>query len=73
MVDRVSQEDLLERVNSLEREMERLKRDLLRNLTASPREKWKMDSLFGSVEGADVTEEMIEEAKKSLFRPLEDL
>ena len=73
MVDRVSQEDLLERVNSLEREMERLKRDLLRNLTASPREKRKTDTLFGTVEGADVTEEMIEEAKKSLFRPLEDL
>jgi hypothetical protein len=73
MVDRVSQEDLLERVNSLEREMERLKRDLLRNLTASPREKRETPSLFGTVEGRDVTEEMIEEAKKSIFRPLEDL
>ena len=73
MVDQVSQEELLERVNSLEREMQRLKRDLLRNLASSARDRGEVESLFGAVEGGDVTEEMIEEAKKSLFRPLEDL
>ena len=73
MVDQISQEDLLERVNSLEREMERLKRDLLRNLASSAHDRGEVESLFCAVEGGDITEEMIEEAKKSLFRPLEDL
>lgn len=73
MANQVSQENLLERVNLLEREMERLKRDLLRNIVSAPQEEAQVESLFGSVEGGDVTEEMIEEAKKSLFRPLGDL
>jgi hypothetical protein len=30
-------------------------------------------TLFGSVRGGDVTEEMIQETKRALFRPLEDL
>ena len=30
-------------------------------------------SLFGSVSGGDITDEMIEEAKKNLFRELEDI
>jgi len=72
MSDQVDLGTLLERVDSLEEEIEWLKRDLLRSLAAEPRGK-KVKSLFGSVRGGDVTEEMIEEAKQALFRPLEGL
>lgn len=72
MSGQVDLRTLLKRVDSLEEEIERLKRDLLRSLTAKPRGK-KVKSLFGSVRGGDVTEEMIEQAKQALFRPLEGL
>lgn len=65
---------LLERVERLEREIERLKRDLIRNLaTVSVPTRPEKPSLFGSVRGGDVSEEMIEEAKRNLFRELENL
>jgi len=72
MSDQVDLGTLLKRVDSLEGEIGRLKRDLLHSLVVQPRGK-KVKSLFGSVQGGDVTEEMIEEAKRTLFRPLEDL
>lgn len=72
MSDQVDLGTLLKRVDSLEGEIGRLKRDLLRSLVVQPRGK-RVKSLFGSVQGGDVTEEMIEEAKRTLFRPLEDL
>ncbi|MCK4394362.1 hypothetical protein KAX17_15785 [Candidatus Bipolaricaulota bacterium] len=72
MSDQVDLGTLLKRVDSLEGEIGRLKRDLLRSLVVQPRGK-KVKSLFGSVQSGDVTEEMIEEAKRTLFRPLEDL
>lgn len=58
----------LDRVESLERELQRVKRDLLRRLPEEGEEK-DLPSLYGSVEGGDITEEMINEAKESLFRP----
>ncbi len=61
--------DALRRIEDLQRELEYLKRDLLRVKT-EPKEK---PSLFGSVHGGDITEEMIEEAKKDLFKGLENL
>ena len=66
--------DLLERVDRLERELEQLKRDLLQQLSAgvAPHHARKA-SLFGSVQGGDITEQMIEESKKHLFRLIEDL
>ena len=72
MSDQVDLGTLLKRVDSLEGEIGRLKRDLLRSLVVQPQGK-KVKSLFGSVQGGDVTEEIIEEAKRTLFRPLEDL
>jgi ribosomal protein L9 len=59
----------LRRIKDLQRELEYLKRDLLQVKTKA-REK---PSLFGSVRGGDITDEMIEEAKKDLFREPENL
>lgn len=56
----------LEQVASLEREIEQVKRDLLRSLPREPEE--DVASLYGSVQGGEITEEMIDEAKRSLFR-----
>lgn len=68
------EESLLRRVDRIEQELEHLKRDLLQRLvtdsTAHPARK---PSLFGCVRGGDITEEVIEEAKKHLFRDVKDL
>lgn len=61
--------EVLKRVEHLRRELEDLKRELV-HLAETPKPK---SSLFGSVPAEDITEEMIEEAKKSLFRELEEL
>lgn len=60
---------VLKRVGDLEREIEYLKRDLM-HLEEKPKQK---PSLFGSVRGGDITDEMIEEVKKNLFREAEDI
>jgi hypothetical protein len=62
-------EALLEKISKIPRELELVKRDLLKSV---PKRR-KIASLYGAVKGADITEEMIEEAKKSLFRELKDL
>ena len=68
------EESLLRRLDRIEQELEHLKRDLLHRLiTSSPAHPACKPSLFGCVRGGDITEEMVEEAKKHLFRPLEDL
>jgi len=60
------EDNTLRRIESLEREIEYIKRDLLHiGLKSERKEK---TSLFGSVRGGDVTDEMIEEAKKELFK-----
>jgi len=61
--------EVLKRLGDLEREIECIKRDLL-HVVEQPRKK---SSLFGCVRGGDVTEEEVEEAKKGLFRELEDI
>jgi len=61
--------DALRRIEDLQRELEYLKRDLLQ-IKDEPKEKL---SLFGSVRGGDITEGMIAEAKKDLFREAESL
>jgi hypothetical protein len=61
----------LQRLNHLSREVEKLKREWL--LSEERRVITPRPSLYGSVRGDDVTEGMIEDAKKSLFRDLEDL
>lgn len=60
----------LEHVELLEREVAQVKRDLLRSLAGAPPSPRKVPSLFGSVRGGDVTDEMIADAKRSLFRGL---
>jgi len=73
MFNPIFHEKLLERVDALGREIEHLKRDILRSFTTRPQEQKEKPSLFGSVQGGDVTEQMIENAKQTLFRNLEDL
>ncbi len=66
--------ELLKRVGRLERELEQLKRDLIRILATLPGGiSEKKPSLFGSVRGGDVSEELVEETKRALFRNLRDL
>lgn len=65
----VEAEAILDRISEIQRELELLKRDLFQS--ATPRR--KIASLYGAVQGADITDEMIENAKKSLFRDLKDL
>ena len=61
----IKTKEVLKRVGDLEREIEYIKSDLMHlRLEEKPKQK---PSLFGSVRGGDVTEEMIEEAKKNLF------
>lgn len=64
---------ILKRINSLERELEKLKRDLLLNLTLQKKKKNIKSSYFGVIPSGDITEEIIEESKKSLFRALSDV
>lgn len=73
MFDQESHEKILKRIDSLGHEVGCLKRDFLHGLTTEPKGRRVKPTLFGSVRGGDVTEQMIEEAKQSLFRPLEDL
>lgn len=73
MTHQVDYEIILKRIDGLGREIECLRRDLLHGLAIGLKERKKKTSLFGSVRGGDITEEMIEEAKQSLFRPLKDL
>lgn len=62
----IKTKNILKRIGDLEREIEYIKRDLM-HLEEKPKQK---TSLFGSVRGGDITEEMIDEAKKDLFREL---
>lgn len=61
-------EALLEKISQIQRELELVKRDLLKG--TRPR---KVVSLYGSVRSADITDEIIAKAKRSLFRELKDL
>jgi hypothetical protein len=73
MLKKIDQDNLLKRFDSLVREIENLKRDLLRSLTVGVKHREMKPTLFGSIKGGDVTEEMIEESKQSVLRPLEDV
>ena len=64
-------EIILERVGNIERTLEFLKRDIIKGI--EPFEKEARTSLYGSVKGGDITEGMIDEAKRALFRDLEDI
>ena len=68
------EENFLDRIHRLEQELEHLKRDLLQQLSVHPAtHSVQKPSLFGCVRSGEVSEELLEEAKQHLFRPLEDL
>jgi len=73
MDDNINTTMVLKKVDSLERELARLKRDILHGLVFRKRSKKLKPSLFGSIRGGDITEEMIEESKHQLFRNLTDV
>ena len=62
---------VLERIDGMEKELEFLKRDFIH--VFRPSTKKRRPSLYGSIKGKDVTEEMIKIVKQSLFRNLEDI
>lgn len=73
MMDQPTLDTLLQRVDALGRELEQLRRDLLRGVAGATSVPARKPTLFGSVQAGDVTGEMIEEAKRDLLRPLDDL
>jgi len=64
---------VLEKIDGIERELAKLKRDVIHNLVARRSLRKMKPSLFGSVRGGDVTEKMIQESKHNLFRKLNNL
>ncbi|NYB28191.1 MAG: hypothetical protein HVN34_12895 [Methanobacteriaceae archaeon] len=61
--------NFLRKIEEMQRELEYMKRDLMHleeKITRKP-------SLFGSVSGEDITDEMIEKAQRELFREAEDV
>ena len=64
-------ERFLKRLDTMQRQLEFLKRELVRSI--QPTRRKVKPSLYGSVKGGDVTDEMIEQAKRSLFRELKDI
>lgn len=73
MVDKLSVMRVIKQVNVLERELARLKRDILHSLVVEEQPKELKVSLFGSVRGGDVTEKMVKESQRNLFRHLKDI
>ncbi|MBC8182982.1 hypothetical protein H8E88_17910 [candidate division KSB1 bacterium] len=69
----INQATILRRIHSLAREIEELKRDYLIFFSPQPKARKIKTTLFGSVRSGDITDEMIEDSKKSLFRPLTDI
>ena len=70
MIEQPTLDTLLQRVEALGRELEQLRRDLLRGTAGVPARK---PTLYGSVPAGDITGEMIDEAQRNLLRPLDDL
>ena len=64
---------VLKKIDGIERELAKLKRDIIHSLIIKESPNKAKQSLFGSIKGGDVTEKMIEESKRNLFRNLKDL
>jgi len=73
MARKLNNTAVLKKIDGIERELAKLKRDVIHNLVASGTLKKMKPSLFGSVRGGDVTEKMIQESKHNLFRKLNNL
>ena len=63
----------LRKIDGMEREIATLRRDIIHGLIVKEGPKRRKPSLFGSIKGGDVTERMIEESKRNLFRHMNDL
>jgi hypothetical protein len=72
MIDQLSFDTLLRRVDTLDREVRQLRRELLHGVRSQPAPARKA-TLFGSVKAGDVTDALIEDAQHDLFRSLNDL
>jgi hypothetical protein len=64
---------VLKHIDFLEQELVRLKKDIIHSLVVREKSPKKKPSLFGSVKGGDITENMIEKSKQNLFRKLANL
>ncbi|MFN8468284.1 MAG: hypothetical protein U0X20_22180 [Caldilineaceae bacterium] len=73
MIDQPTFDTLLQRVDALGRELEKLRRDLLRGAAGAANVHARKPTLYGTVKAGDVSDEMIEEAQRNLLRPLDDL
>ena len=67
MINTLETQKILKHLENLEREIVRLKRDILHGLEAKKRVKKTKPTLFGSIKSGDITEKMIGESKKNLF------
>jgi len=73
MANKLNTATILKHIDVLERELIKLKRDILRSFAVREKPKKLKTSLFGSVKGGDVTEKTIEESKRNLFRNLNNI
>lgn len=73
MNDKLNSNMILKQVDVLEREILKLKRNILHSLVIKERPKKPKTSLFGSVRGGDITDDMIEQSKRNLFRDLREI
>ena len=73
MSEQADWDALLRRVDALARDLERLRRDVLRAMTGTGSVPTRKPTLYGSVKAGDVTDEMIGAARRDLLRPLDDM
>jgi len=64
---------VLKKIDGIERDLAKLKRDVIHSFIIKENPKKAKQTLFGSIKGGDITEKMIEESQRSLFRDLKDL
>lgn len=65
---------LLKKINVLEHELEELKRTIISSLSWKKKKQHAVKpTLFGSVRGGDITEQMIDDAKNNVLRNIEDI
>ncbi len=73
MIRKSSAALVLKKIDGIERELAKLKRDIIHSLIKKKTPNKAKQSLFGSIKGGDITEKMIEESQRNLFRNLKDL
>ena len=64
---------VLRKIDGMEREIAKLRRDIIHGLIVKESRKKAKLSLFGSIKSGDVTERMIEESQRNVFRNMGDL